>query len=83
MLAIRLKRMGSKHRPYYRIVVSENDRVPRGAFVEEIGYYHPVSPNKDIKVDKDRAAYWLSKGARPSVTVASIFKKQGISAAQG
>lgn len=79
MLAIRLKRMGSKHSPYYRIVVSENERVPRGPFVEEIGFYHPVSPNKDVRVDKDRAEYWLSKGARPSETVRSILKKQGIS----
>ena len=80
MLAIRLKRMGSKHRPYYRIVVSENDRVPRGAFVEEIGYYHPVSPSKETVVNKERAEYWLSKGARPSDTVKGILKKQGVSA---
>jgi small subunit ribosomal protein S16 len=78
MLAIRLKRMGAKHSPYYRIVVSENDRVPRGPFVEEIGIYHPVSPNKDVRVDKERAEYWLSKGARPSETVKNLLKKQGI-----
>lgn len=80
MLAIRLKRMGAKHRPFYRIVVSENDRVPRGAFVEEIGFYHPVSPNKDVKIDKERAEYWLSKGARASETVRSLLKKNGINA---
>lgn len=78
MLAIRLKRMGSKHRPYYRIVVSENDRVPRSAFVEEIGHYHPVSPNKDLKIDKERAEYWVGKGARPSETVKSLLKKSGV-----
>ena len=78
MLAIRLKRMGSKHRPYYRIVVSENEKVPRSRFVEEIGYYHPISPNKDTKVNKERAEYWLSKGARPSETIRGIFKKNGI-----
>ncbi len=78
MLAIRLKRVGSKHRPFYRIVVSENDRVPRGAFVEEIGYYHPVSPNKDTKIDKERAEYWLGQGARPSDTVRNLFKKNGV-----
>ena len=75
MLAIRLKRMGAKHRPYYRIVVSENDRVPRGQFVEEIGYYHPISPNKDVKIDQERAKYWLSMGARPSLTVRGLFKQ--------
>lgn len=78
MLAIRLKRMGAKHRPYYRIVVSENEKVPRSRAVEELGFYHPVSPNKDVKIDKERAAYWLGKGARPSDTVRSLFKKQGI-----
>ena len=78
MLAIRLKRMGSTHKPYYRIVVSENERTPRGAFVEELGFYHPVSPNKDVKVNKERAEYWISKGARPSGTVASILKKHGV-----
>jgi small subunit ribosomal protein S16 len=80
MLAIRLKRMGSKHRPYYRIVVSENDRVPRGQFVEEIGFYHPMSPAKDFKVDAEKAKTWLSKGARPSDTVHGLFKKHGITA---
>ena len=78
MLAIRLKRLGSKHRPFYRIVVSENDKTPRGPFVEEIGYYHPVAPNKDLKIDKERAQYWLSKGARPSETVKGLLKKDGI-----
>lgn len=78
MLAIRLKRMGAKHRPYYRIVVSENDRVPRGPFVEEIGFYHPTAPQKDVKIDKERAEYWLAKGARPSQTIMGLFKKQGI-----
>ena len=80
MLAIRLKRVGAKHRPYYRIVVSESSKVPRGAFVEEIGHYHPITPEKDLKIDKERAEFWLSKGARPSVTVAGLFKKQGIQA---
>lgn len=80
MLAIRLKRMGAKHRPYYRIVVSENDRVPRGRSIEELGYYHPVSPNKDVHINKERAAYWLSMGATASDTVSDLFKKHGVSA---
>lgn len=80
MLSIRLRRMGSKHRPYYRVVVSENDKVPTSSCVEEIGYYHPISNNKDTKVDKERAEYWLSKGARPSKTVSELFKKLNISA---
>jgi len=78
MLAIRLKRMGAKHRPYYRIVVSENDRVPRGRAVEELGFYHPVSPEKRVQINKERAEFWLGQGARPSETVAGLLKKQGI-----
>ena len=80
MLAIRLKRMGAKHRPYYRIVVSENERVPGGPFVEEIGYYHPISPDKDVKIEKERAEYWLNKGAKPSDTIRNLFKKHKIGA---
>lgn len=75
MLAIRLKRMGSAHRPYYRIVVNENDRRPRGKFVEEIGFYHPMSPEKTVQINAERAHFWLGKGARPSDTVASLIKK--------
>lgn len=78
MLAIRMKRMGSKHRPYYRLVVSENDRRPRGAFVEEIGYYHPMAPNKDLVVNKERAEHWIKVGAQPSPTVKNLLKKQGV-----
>jgi len=78
MLAIRLKRVGKKHAPQYRIVVSENEKVPRGPFVEEIGYYHPVSAEKTVSIKKDRAEYWLSKGARPSDTVKNLFKKNGV-----
>jgi len=70
MLAIRLKRLGAKHRPFYRIVVSENEKTPRGSFVEEIGYYHPIAPDKDVKIDKER----------PSDTVKALFKKHGVGA---
>jgi small subunit ribosomal protein S16 len=78
MLAIRLKRMGKKHCPCYRIVVSENDRVPRGPHVEEIGYYQPVGTEKQVKVNKERAEYWIAKGAKPSDTVRSILKRNGV-----
>ncbi len=80
MLAIRLKRMGNKHRPFYRIVVSENDKRPRARAVEELGYYHPVAPGKPVQIDTERAQYWISKGARPSDTVAGILRKQGVKA---
>ncbi|PIE01659.1 MAG: 30S ribosomal protein S16 [Acidobacteria bacterium] len=78
MLAIRLKRVGKKHQPQYRIVVSENEKTPRGPFVEEIGYYHPASAEKTVNIKKERAEYWLSKGAKPSETIKNLFKKNGV-----
>lgn len=78
MLAIRLVRFGARHRPYYRIVVSENEKRLGGSFVESIGYYHPITKDKDTRIDKDRAEYWLSKGARPSKSVGALFKKHQI-----
>ena len=80
MLAIRLKRMGNKHRPFYRIVVSENDKVPRSRHVEELGFYHPVAPGKPVQINTERAQYWISKGAKPSDTVRGLLRKQGVKA---
>lgn len=75
---IRLRRMGAKKRPFYRIVVADS-RSPRdGRVIEEIGYYNPISQPADIKVDADKARAWLSNGAQPSDTVKSILKNQGI-----
>ncbi len=75
---IRLKRMGAKKRPFYRFVVADS-RYPRdGRFIEELGYYNPLS--KEIKIDKERTVYWLGQGAQPSDTVKNILKKEGVSA---
>lgn len=75
---IRLRRMGAKKRPFYRIVVADS-RSPRdGRVIEEIGYYNPIAEPADIKVDADRAKAWLSTGAQPSDTVKDLLKKQGI-----
>jgi small subunit ribosomal protein S16 len=74
---IRLKRMGAKKTPFYRIVVSDS-RTPRdGRFIEEIGSYNPLTNPAEFKVDKERAQYWLSNGAQPSDTVRSLLKKSG------
>ncbi len=74
---IRLKRMGAKKTPFYRIVVSDS-RTPRnGRFIEEIGYYNPLTDPVEVKVDNDRAQYWLSNGAQPSDTVRALLKKSG------
>ena len=75
---IRLKRMGAKKRPFYIIVVADA-RTPRdGRFIEEIGYYNPVSNPKEIKIDNERATKWLKDGAKPTDTVKDLFKKNGI-----
>jgi len=75
---IRLRKMGAKKRPFYRIVVADS-RSPRdGRVIEEIGYYNPISEPADIMVDAEKAKKWLATGAQPSDTVKSILKTQGI-----
>jgi small subunit ribosomal protein S16 len=75
---IRLKRMGAKKRPFYRIVVADS-RAPRdGKFIEEIGYYNPISEPVELKIDGEKALEWLGNGAQPSDTVRSLLKKNGI-----
>ena len=77
MLKIRMRRMGAKKAPFYRIVVADS-RAPRnGAFVEEIGYYNPTSEPAELKIDNERAAYWVKSGAQPSDTVRALLKKTG------
>ncbi|MDD4658406.1 MAG: 30S ribosomal protein S16 [Eubacteriales bacterium] len=75
---IRLRKMGAKKRPFYRIVVADS-RSPRdGRVIEEIGYYNPISEPVDLKVDAEKAKKWLATGAQPSDTVKSLLKSQGI-----
>lgn len=75
---IRLRRMGAKKAPFYRIIVADS-RAPRdGRFVEEIGYYNPTTEPITLKVDGEKAAKWLSTGAIPTETVKKLFKKSGI-----
>ena len=77
MLKIRLRRMGAKKAPFYRIVVADS-RSPRdGAFVEEIGYYNPTSDPAELKVDNEKAAQWIMNGAQPTDTVRGLLKKSG------
>ena len=77
MPKIRLRRMGAKKAPFYRIVVADS-RAPRdGAFVEEIGYYNPLTEPAEIKIDNERAAEWLKNGAQPTDTVRVLLKKSG------
>lgn len=75
---IRLKRMGAKQRPFYRIVVADS-RSPRdGRFIEEIGTYNPITEPAEIKLDKDAAKKWISNGAQPTDTVRALFRKTGL-----
>ncbi|MBR3043191.1 MAG: 30S ribosomal protein S16 [Oscillospiraceae bacterium] len=75
---IRLRRMGAKKAPFYRIVVADG-RYPRdGRFIEEIGYYDPTKEPSVVKVDADKAKTWLQNGAQPTDTVRDILKKQGV-----
>ena len=72
---IRFKRMGAKKNPFYRIVVADS-RSPRdGRLIEELGYYNPMT--KELKVDNDKAADWVKKGAQPTDTVRALLKKNG------
>lgn len=77
MLKIRLRRMGAKKAPFYRIVVADS-RAPRnGAFVEEIGYYNPIAEPVELKVNNEKAAQWIKNGAQPTDTVRDLLKKTG------
>lgn len=78
---IRMKRVGTKNMPAFRIVVADS-RSPRdGKFIEEIGTYNPLKKGENFSLKLDRAKYWISKGAQPSDTVASFIKKAGKTAA--
>lgn len=75
---IRLRRMGAKKAPFYRVVVADS-RYPRdGRFVEEIGFYDPTKEPSVIKIDADKAKDWIAKGAQPTDTVKSLLKIEGI-----
>lgn len=75
---IRLRRMGAKKAPFYRVVVAD-ERYPRdGRFIEEIGYYDPTKETSVVKIDAEKAKKWLGNGAQPTDTVKVILKKEGI-----
>lgn len=77
---IRLRRMGAKKNPFYRLVIADS-RSPRdGRFIEEIGYYDPTKNPSEIKINEERALYWLKTGAQPSETAKSLLNKAGVMA---
>ena len=78
MVKIRLKRVGAKKAPKYRVVVAD-ERMPRdGRFIEEIGYYNPMTEPAELKIDADKAQQWIKNGAQPTDTVRALLKKSGI-----
>ncbi len=77
MVKIRLKRMGRKKEPFYRIVVADSRNPRDGKTIAEIGYYNPTKNPAEIKLDVEEAKKWISNGAQPTDTVRSILKKQG------
>ncbi|OJV64713.1 MAG: 30S ribosomal protein S16 [Clostridiales bacterium 38-18] len=75
---IRLTRMGSKKKPFYRVVVADS-RSPRdGKFIDQIGYFNPVAEGEQVKLDVEKANQWLNNGAQPTETVKALFKKHGV-----
>lgn len=75
---IRLSRMGQKKKPFYRIVVADS-RSPRdGRIIEAIGTYNPVSDNKEVVIEEEKAKKWLATGAKPTDTVAKLLKQKGV-----
>mgnify|MGYP001470706810 CR=1 FL=1 len=78
MIRLRLKRMGAKKRPSYRIVAAESSSPRDGRIIESIGHYNPVADPATLNINEERAKHWLSVGAQPSDTVAALLRKQGI-----
>ena len=78
MVKIRLKRMGMKKKPFYRLVVTDSRNPRDGRFIEELGHYNPVSEPVELKINHERAKYWLGVGAQPTDTVRGLLKKGGV-----
>jgi small subunit ribosomal protein S16 len=75
MLAIRMRRVGAKKSPFFRLVVTEHREARDGAFVEILGHYYPRATPAKVDIDRERVSYWLSKGARPSDTVRTLLAR--------
>lgn len=78
MVKIRLKRMGSNKKPFYRVVVADSRRARDGKFIEEIGTYNPMVEPHEIVINGEKAKQWISDGAQPTEVVRSLMKKAGI-----
>ena len=75
---LRLKRMGSKKKPFYRVVAADSRTKRDGEVIDEIGYYNPITEPATVKLDEEKALSWLGNGAQPTDTVRDLLSKQGI-----
>lgn len=75
---IRLRRMGTHKRPFYRVIVADARSPRNGRFIEEIGYYNPLTEPKQVKIDEEKAIKWLATGAHPTEVVKKLFAANGI-----
>ncbi len=75
MVSIRLTRMGSKRKPFYRVVVTDSRKARDGSFIENLGHYNPCTQPSEIKIDVEKIEEWIKKGAKPSETVVSLVEK--------
>ena len=82
-MAIRLRRMGSKKQPFYRVVVCDSTKATDGRFVEILGYYNPRTNPETVEVNRERLAHWLGHGARPSDTVRTLIARHPAAEAGG
>lgn len=82
MLKMRLRRMGAKKKPFYRLVIAESSAPRDGAFIEVLGTYNPKTDPATIQIDSDKARDWLRKGAQPTERVAKLLAKTGVTEAQ-
>ncbi|MBR6682533.1 MAG: 30S ribosomal protein S16 [Clostridia bacterium] len=78
MVKIRLKRVGAKKQPFYRVIVADSRSPRNGRFIEEIGYYNPLTNPAEVKIDAEKATKWINNGAQPTETVKALLKKAGI-----
>ena len=76
MLTIRLRRMGNRNRPFYRVVVSDSRKTPTASAVEEVGWYNPISDPPEVRLQADRVRHWMGVGAKPSRTVLKLLRSQ-------
>jgi len=82
LVKIRLTRMGAHKRPFYRIVVADSRARRDGPFIEILGYYDPMKEPSEIKIDPDKANYWLQVGAQPTDSVKRLFQRAGLGTAE-